>query len=379
METKGDESEFEMSNPFEINVSNVSNLLAARRANVKLTLDQPKSAMLKILAFLLALSGYTLTAVSGDVASAAAIRAAIAKSLPLLEGAAKGSMAKRKQCFTCHNQGLPIMALTAARERGFAIDEENYRSQIQFTFDFLAKNRTNYLAGRGQGGQALTAGYALWTLGLGGWKPDTLTDAVAEYLLKFQSDSEHWRVVSQRPPSELSHFTVSYVALRGLNQFGTGEQKDRIVRRKDQLRTWMLKTPAKDTEDRAFRIWGLRAVDAAPEELRRASRELIETQRDDGGWAQLAEMTSDAYATGTALVALHLAGGLPPSDPAYHRGLQWLLTAQLDDGSWHVRTRSEPIQTYYESGYPHGSDQFISITAAGWSTTALAFALPKDP
>jgi hypothetical protein len=27
-------------------------------------------------------------------------------------------------------------------------------------------------------------------------------------------------------------------------------------------------------------------------------------------------------------------------------------------------------------GYPHGEDQFISITAAGWATTALALALP---
>jgi hypothetical protein len=41
-----------------------------------------------------------------------------------------------------------------------------------------------------------------------------------------------------------------------------------------------------------------------------------------------------------------------------------------------VKTRSKPIQTYYESGYPHGADQFISITAAGWATTAFALALP---
>ena len=47
------------------------------------------------------------------------------------------------------------------------------------------------------------------------------------------------------------------------------------------------------------------------------------------------------------------------------------------DGTWHVHTRSEPIQSYFESGYPHGEDQFISITAAGWATTALALALPE--
>ena len=53
------------------------------------------------------------------------------------------------------------------------------------------------------------------------------------------------------------------------------------------------------------------------------------------------------------------------------------MSTQQSDGSWHVKSRSDPFQTYFESGYPHGKDQFISIAAAGWATTALALALPK--
>ena len=305
----------------------------------------------------------------------ATIRAAVSKSLPLLEKAAKGSMEKRSQCFTCHNQGLPVMALTTARGRGFAVDEENLRQQIQFTADFLERNRTNYLAGRGQGGQTDTAGYALWTLANGGWKPDATTAAVAEFLLLFQKDLAHWKPQSRRPPSEQSLFTSSHVALRGLKTFGTPEQRERIERRFEQVRQWLVTTPAQDTEDRVSRLRALQVAGAAPEEVRRAARELLQTQRVDGGWAQLAEMESDAYATGTALVALHQAGGLATADPAYRQGLKFLLARQLDDGSWHVRTRSTPIQTYYESGYPHGADQFISIASASWATTALALAL----
>lgn len=304
------------------------------------------------------------------------IQAAVVKSVPLLETGARGSMEKRKQCFTCHNQALPVMALTTARSRGIKVDAENLRRQVQFTADFLAKNRTNYAAGKGQGGQALTAGYALWTLEMGGWKSDGTTDAVAEFLLKFQKDLDHWKPQTVRPPSEESLFTVSYVALRGLKTFGTAEQQERISQRTAQVRQWVLKTAASETEDRVFRLRSLHFAEAPGEEIQRATQELLKAQRADGGWAQLERLESDAYATGTALVALHQAGGLPTADPAYRKGLRFLLAKQLDDGSWHVVTRSEPIQTYYESGYPHEEDQFISITAAGWATTALALALP---
>jgi hypothetical protein len=44
---------------------------------------------------------------------------------------------------------------------------------------------------------------------------------------------------------------------------------------------------------------------------------------------------------------------------------------QRPDGSWHVVTRVEPIQEYFESGFPHGTNQFISAFATGWATLAL--------
>jgi hypothetical protein len=315
---------------------------------------------------------------AGEAPDAGEIRAAVAKSLPLLETSSKTSMEKRKQCFTCHNTGLPVLALVTARERGFKIDAGNLQRQLQFTADFLAKNHTNYLAGKGQGGQALTAGYTLLALENGRWKPDATTTAVTEFLLLFQKDLEYWKPQTIRPPSEESLFAISYVALRGLKTYGTPEQQERIAQRTDKVRQWFVKTPGKNNEDRVFRLFGLEAAGAGQEEIRRAAQDLLTTQREDGGWAQLPGMESDAYATGSALVALHEAGRVSTDDAAYRRGLKWLLKAQGEDGSWHVTTRSKPIQTYYESGYPHGEDQFISITAAGWSTTALALALPKN-
>ncbi len=303
------------------------------------------------------------------------VHGAVAKALPLIRKGSAGHMEKRT-CFACHHQALPILALTTARSRGLAVQEEEIGKHLRFIRDFLDTNRDNYLKGRGQGGQVDTAGYALWTLEMGGWKPDATTAAVAEYLLLRDKDRDHWRAVSDRPPSEVSPFTTTYVAVRALQAFGTPEQKSRIDERLGTVRGWLARTPGGDTEDRVFRLWALKRAGAEEKDVEAAALELIKTQRPDGGWAQTDTRDSDAYATGTALVALEQAAGLAPAAPAFQRGVRYLLATQLADGTWHVRSRSKPFQTYFESGFPHGKDQFISLGATGWATTALSLALP---
>jgi len=306
----------------------------------------------------------------------ASIRSAISKSLPLLTAGAQGAVDHKRKCFMCHNQALPVFALTAARDKGFPFDRAFVQNQMSFTADFLARNRERYLEGEGQGGQADMAGYALWMLDVGGWPRDETTLAVTEYFLKYQSGKDHWESVSNRPPSEKSPFTASYVSIRALSRYGTPEQQERIEARRSRLREWLLKTPATDTEDKVFRLRGLHETKAPAAEIAGAAAELLRAQREDGSWAQNTERNGDTYATGSALVALHETAQIETDSPAYQRGLKSLLATQLDDGSWHVVSHSKPFQTYFESGYPHGNDQFISIAAAGWATTALALALP---
>jgi mono/diheme cytochrome c family protein len=305
------------------------------------------------------------------------LRAAVTKSLPLLMKAAVGHREERKQCFACHQQGVPIFALTAAKARGFAIDEAELKTQLEFIAGFLAKNHKQYLEGKGTGGQADTAGYALVTLEAGGWKPDEDTAAVAEYLLLRHADRNHWDTSGNRPPTEASSLTTTYVAARGLAAFATPKQMERAGKRIEQAREWFLQAKTKDNEDRVFRLLGLAQTNAPEDDIAAAAKDLLAKQREDGGWAQLDEgepeaaTKSDAYATGTALVALHQAAGLATTDAAYQRGLRYLLKTQLDDGTWHVVSRSKPFQAYYESGFPHGNDQFISCAATGWATWAL--------
>jgi hypothetical protein len=64
--------------------------------------------------------------------------------------------------------------------------------------------------------------------------------------------------------------------------------------------------------------------------------------------------------------------------PAYQKGLRYLIQSQQADGSWHVRSRSRPFQAYYETGFPHGKDQFISTSATAWATLAILLAMPEQ-
>jgi hypothetical protein len=303
----------------------------------------------------------------------AQVRAAVARGLPRLVDGAAG-YADQRQCFSCHNQALPLLALSTAKGRNFAVSEKDVQRQLRFTADSLARNRDDYKKGKGQGGQADTAGYALFALEVGGWKADATTEAVVEYLLARNSDLGYWKPVSNRPPTEASPFTTTYLAVRGLKRFGTSDQQKRIGDRLERALRWLRAARPRDTEDRVFLMRALKLAGADEIEVRAAARELARAQRKDGGWAQTDTLESDAYATGSVLVALHQDGGLAVSDPAYRRGLSFLISAQLPDGSWKVRSRSRPFQTYFESGFPHKKDQFISIAASGWATTALALA-----
>jgi hypothetical protein len=120
-----------------------------------------------------------------------------------------------------------------------------------------------------------------------------------------------------------------------------------------------------------MRALGLAWSGADKHTLGEAMRGIAALQRTDGGWAQLPWLQSDAYGTGQTLVALREAG-MPVRDPIYQRGIRYLLDHQMKDGSWWVKTRSIPTQVIFDSGFPHGVDQWISAAATNWSTIALA-------
>ncbi|MCH2202194.1 MAG: hypothetical protein MK102_09495, partial [Fuerstiella sp.] len=205
------------------------------------------------------------------------IRTAIECAIPLLEKASAGS-AEQRECFSCHSQAMPVLVLTKAQQLGFVVDRDNLRRQLDHTFAHLKRGSGKYKEGQGQGGKVVTAGYALWTLDAGGHQSDEITSVVTGFLLDYQKDSNHWHHASKRPPSSGSPFMTSYIAIRGLDSFGTTEQGERISQRRAALREWLNNTAPKDTEDHVFRLRLLSSMHHTRNQLEQAGDELLALQ-----------------------------------------------------------------------------------------------------
>ena len=302
------------------------------------------------------------------------IRDAVGRSLPLLQRTAT-SFYEKSGCVSCHNNSLTAMTVSSARRQGFAVDERGARKELATVVEDITATREQALQGIvSPGGLTTTLGYILMGLAAEGHRADAGTDAIVRLITGMQLPDGRWRT-PYRPPTEASEFTATAVGLRGIQLYGS----DKAVHRRAiaAASAWLQRAQPQSTEDRVFRLLGLTWTSAAQSARDADIRDLLASQRSDGGWAQLPSMSSDAYATGAVLVALHQAGGLRAGDSAYRRGVQFLLSTQLADGSWFVRTRSQPTQIYFESGFPHGASQFISAAATNWATQALLLASSK--
>jgi ankyrin repeat protein len=301
-------------------------------------------------------------------------RAAIARSVPLLQRSAV-TFYEKGGCVSCHHNLLGVVTTRTLQRQGLGFDTKIAANELRVLVDDMDASRDLTLQGVVvPGGATTTTGYILVTLAAADHPPDAATDALVRLLRRAQWPDGRW-MSPVRPPSEASVFTATAMGMRGIQLYGERRNAaDRFAI--TRAAAWLRKSAPVSTEDRTFHLLGLTWSHAPARERRAAMDALVAAQRTDGGWAQLEYRASDAYATGQVLVALHEAG-LPVDSATYRRGVRYLLDTQLADGSWLVRTRSHFTQFYFDSGFPHGPNQFISAGATNWATQALAWSVQR--
>ena len=315
---------------------------------------------------------FSLTAVvfqSAATVQRNSVDAAVQRSIPLLQKT-DVSFLKKSGCVSCHHNSLTAMTVSLARKKGFAVDETVAADQVKAVAKYIEDWRERIVQGVGIPGLQDTMSYILIGLGAEKFSQNASTDALARFIQTRQQPDGHWPIRAQRPPLEASNVTVTATCLRALQLYVPEEEEVLYRLAIEKAAGWLTQTKPRDNEEHTFRLLGLTWSNAPKDILKEATTNLISLQKPDGGWSQLSNMKSDGYATGQALVALHEAG-VAAEDPAYQRGIEFLINTQLGDGSWFVKTRAVPIQPYFESDFPHGNDQWISVAATNWATMAL--------
>jgi hypothetical protein len=300
-----------------------------------------------------------------------AIREAVERSIERLQGAMP-TFVKVSGCASCHNQSLPQVAVGMARDLGWKYDSAVTTQQYKAVMGMLKGMRLPAIENSDVVPDAPgSMPYLLLGLAAQNHAPDAVTDAAVLNLAAKQLADGSFTVWAPRPPLEFSSITATALTIRVLDMYAPQGRRADIRKRIERARNWLRTAKPRTNEELAMRMLGLAWGKADRDEVAAAARALIAAQAEDGGWRQLPGLATDAYATGQALVALRWAGIKQASDPAYQRGVAYLMRTQETDGTWHVVSRAFPFQPYKESGFPHGKDQWISSAGTSWAAMAL--------
>jgi ankyrin repeat protein len=286
---------------------------------------------------------------------------------------------KQSGCVGCHHQPVAAVATAAARGAGIHVDEASEKSFVKMIEGEMMFFNQVHLERADTGGAS--DGPTAKLMALAGERyPATLnTDSLVGYLAYNQRhDGSWWTGGVSRAPLEEGPLARTAVAIRDLQVFGTPAMKADLDRRIARAVTFVANAKAVTNDEAAMQILGLYWAGGNAAKVSTLSKTLIAAQHADGGWSQNRNLASDAYATGQALAALRETGALTASDAAYQKGVKFLMDTQCEDGSWYVRSRAPKFQPYFQSGFPHDHDQWISSAATSWAVRALVPAVAGE-
>ncbi len=303
------------------------------------------------------------------------IKKAINKSLPLLQRTSHVFLENAGGCQSCHHQDLTAVNLSLAKEKGFAVNDTSLNEIFDSIMHVIRSRKEVLVQNDDPVAIVMSSGYQLWALWANRYKSNKLIEMLVKTLMQRQTNDGSWVSPSPRPPLEYYAFSATALMVSAIQYYSPASLKPEVAQRIEKARAWMVRTVPETNEEKVFQLLGLKWITGDKNFIQQQAKKLLAAQREDGGWSQLTNLETDAYATGQALYALYQSGLLNADDAAYQKGISFLLKTQYEDGSWKVKSRSVPFVAFVQNGFPHEKDQFISAAGTNWATMALTLAV----
>jgi hypothetical protein len=307
-------------------------------------------------------------------------RAAIERGLVFLEQDAV-KWRKERECSTCHHGTLTVWAFSEAKSQGIEIKPETFADVLSWTKERLKdidKPRDNRPGWSMVNSPALNLAVMAQAIP----KQDALSTEelrqIAGHLLRHQEKDGEWAWSSapakNRPPpffeSDEVATILGSIALRP-HLPADPQEKSEMRGAYAKAGDWLAKTkPTETTQSFAYSLFHEVQQGKSPEQLQPSIDRLVARQNKDGGWGQIRDAASDAYATGQAIYFLCIAG-VPREGAAIQRGIEFLVATQKDDGSWPM------IRRGHEGVTPGPFMMPITYFGSAWGTMGLLRASSK--
>lgn len=287
-------------------------------------------------------------------------------------------------CATCHHGTMTVWALSEAKAQGYVVGTDAFAEIMEWTKEQMASDLHTIRDPRH--GWNLVSVPLIYLSAMSQNLPVLSRDQIkqiAVHLARHQEEDGSFLLplpaVHGPPPTCESSETLALWAVLAWEPSVLSDPKEAAEDRASREKTiaWLNKTePTNTTQSTALHLLLDVRMSKPADQLQPRIDQLLKRQNTDGGWSQLQDLASDAYATGQALYALSFAG-VKTDQPKIQRAVAFLATTQRDDGSWPMIPRNHPgVET---TKNPVHWEVPITYFGAAWATLGLVRSVPSPP
>lgn len=329
----------------------------------------------------------------------AELRGVIDRGLTFL---AKDNLAwkESKKCYECHHAPFTIWALNEAKNHGYPVDEKALAEMTSWVVDkdYLGRLLPERPAKTDAGPQdaapkdpgqkepeqklpepkevVFNEAPLFLALGIEAGDTKSTQEGLKRMLVSVVHDqgaNGSWKRVNESRPILSSPDTLTTLAILALSAPNAPDLGEPGKAAQQKALQWLQATsPDDELQPIALRLILWHRLGRPSAEWEPLVQQLLQAQNADGGWGQLKNAPSDAFATGQTLYALAEAGA-KSNDAAIKKAQSFLGKSQREDGAWAMTSRAimgnGKVATKFEP---------ITHASSAWAVMGLVRSAPQE-